>query len=246
MFDPEIPVNIWELGLIYDVVVDAAGVAGIRMTLTAPGCPAAQSLPVEVAQQGQGGARRHRREGRRRLGAAVDEGPDVGRGEAATGDVVSSLMLRLSKKADYALMAMKHLATRPDAASASAREIAEQYDIPDRADGQGAAAAGAARPADVAPGHARRLPPGARRRRAISVADIIQAIDGPLTVTACSTEAENCGQYCEVQRPRSAVADQGPDPRRRWRPARCRRSPPIRRRAAEHAARRSTAAQAHR
>ncbi len=39
-------------------------------------------------------------------------------------------MLRLSKKADYALIAMKHLAIRPDAASASAREIAEQYDIP--------------------------------------------------------------------------------------------------------------------
>jgi FeS assembly SUF system protein len=49
IFDPEIPVNIWELGLIYDIVVDAKGVAGIRMTLTAPGCPAAQSLPVEVA-----------------------------------------------------------------------------------------------------------------------------------------------------------------------------------------------------
>jgi FeS assembly SUF system protein len=49
VFDPEIPVNIWELGLIYDVIVDAAGVAGVRMTLTAPGCPAAQSLPVEVA-----------------------------------------------------------------------------------------------------------------------------------------------------------------------------------------------------
>jgi FeS assembly SUF system protein len=51
VFDPEIPVNIWELGLIYDIVVDAAGVAGIRMTLTAPGCPAAQSLPVEVANK---------------------------------------------------------------------------------------------------------------------------------------------------------------------------------------------------
>lgn len=49
VYDPEIPVNIWELGLIYDVIVDANGVAGIRMTLTAPGCPAAQSLPVEVA-----------------------------------------------------------------------------------------------------------------------------------------------------------------------------------------------------
>ena len=51
VFDPEIPVNIMELGLVYDVWVDAAGVAGIRMTLTAPGCPAAQSLPVEVAHK---------------------------------------------------------------------------------------------------------------------------------------------------------------------------------------------------
>jgi len=51
VYDPEIPVNIWELGLIYDVIVDANAVAGIRMTLTAPGCPAAQSLPVEVANK---------------------------------------------------------------------------------------------------------------------------------------------------------------------------------------------------
>jgi FeS assembly SUF system protein len=51
VYDPEIPVDIWELGLVYDVQVDAAGVAAIRMTLTAPGCPAAQSLPVEVAEK---------------------------------------------------------------------------------------------------------------------------------------------------------------------------------------------------
>lgn len=51
VYDPEIPVNILELGLIYDVVVDAGSVAGIQMTLTAPGCPAAQSLPVEVAEK---------------------------------------------------------------------------------------------------------------------------------------------------------------------------------------------------
>jgi FeS assembly SUF system protein len=51
VFDPEIPVNIYELGLIYDVIVDAAGVAGIRMTLTAPGCPVAHTLPVEVANR---------------------------------------------------------------------------------------------------------------------------------------------------------------------------------------------------
>jgi FeS assembly SUF system protein len=48
VYDPEIPVNIWELGLIYDVAVNAAGVALVTMTLTAPGCPAAQSLPSEV------------------------------------------------------------------------------------------------------------------------------------------------------------------------------------------------------
>ena len=48
VFDPEIPVNIYELGLIYDIVADAAGVVGIRMTLTAPACPAAQTLPVDV------------------------------------------------------------------------------------------------------------------------------------------------------------------------------------------------------
>jgi FeS assembly SUF system protein len=51
IFDPEIPVNIYELGLIYDIAVDADNVVGVRMTLTAPGCPAAQSLPVEVASK---------------------------------------------------------------------------------------------------------------------------------------------------------------------------------------------------
>ncbi len=48
VYDPEIPVNIKELGLIYDVLVDKDGRVGIRMTLTAPACPAAQTLPVEV------------------------------------------------------------------------------------------------------------------------------------------------------------------------------------------------------
>jgi FeS assembly SUF system protein len=48
VFDPEIPVNIWELGLIYDIGVDASSAALVTMTLTAPGCPAAQSLPSEV------------------------------------------------------------------------------------------------------------------------------------------------------------------------------------------------------
>lgn len=48
VFDPEIPVNIYDLGLIYDVIVDRAGNVGIRMTLTAPACPAAQFLPEHV------------------------------------------------------------------------------------------------------------------------------------------------------------------------------------------------------
>ncbi len=48
VYDPEIPVNIFEMGLIYDVLVDASGQVGVKMTLTAPACPAAQSLPVEV------------------------------------------------------------------------------------------------------------------------------------------------------------------------------------------------------
>jgi FeS assembly SUF system protein len=48
VYDPEIPVNIYELGLVYDVLVDADRRVGIRMTLTAPACPAAQTLPGEV------------------------------------------------------------------------------------------------------------------------------------------------------------------------------------------------------
>jgi FeS assembly SUF system protein len=51
VYDPEIPVNIHELGLIYGIAVDPAGVVTIRMTLTAAGCPAAQSLPQEVEQR---------------------------------------------------------------------------------------------------------------------------------------------------------------------------------------------------
>src|ERR1700752_5022183 len=51
VYDPEIPVNIYELGLIYDIIVDASSAVGVRMTLTAPACPAAQMLPAEVARK---------------------------------------------------------------------------------------------------------------------------------------------------------------------------------------------------
>jgi FeS assembly SUF system protein len=47
-YDPEIPVNIYELGLIYDVRVDASGEVHVVMTLTSPNCPAAAELPAEV------------------------------------------------------------------------------------------------------------------------------------------------------------------------------------------------------
>ena len=111
-------------------------------------------------------------------------------------------MLRLSKKADYALIAMKHLATREGGTSSSAREIAEEYNIPVEL------------MAKVLQRLARRglllSQQGtrggyhlARAATTISVADVIQAIDGPLTVTACSHSDDKCGQFakCNVRDP---------------------------------------------
>jgi Rrf2 family protein len=117
-------------------------------------------------------------------------------------------MLRLSKKADYALIAMKHLAIRPDAASASAREIAEQYGIPIELMAkvlQRLARRGLVTSHQGTRGGYRLSRPAS----IISVADIIQAIEGPLTVTACSTEAENCDQYakCNVRDPLWRIKD---------------------------------------
>ena len=114
-------------------------------------------------------------------------------------------MLRLSKKADYALMAMKHLALRGDRsshASASAREIAELYDIPielmakvlQRLVRRGLLASQQGTHGGY------QL---ARTPSQISVADVIQAIDGPVTVTACSTDEGQCEQFakCNVRDP---------------------------------------------
>ena len=53
VYDPEIPVNIYELGLIYDIAIDEAGTVAIEMTLTAPGCPVAETLPPEVQQKAE-------------------------------------------------------------------------------------------------------------------------------------------------------------------------------------------------
>lgn len=112
-------------------------------------------------------------------------------------------MLRLSKKADYALIAMKHLALRPDGGpSSSAREMAETYGIPlellakvlqrlvrSRLLLSEQGTRGGYRLGRAAP--------------AITVADIIQAVDGPLTVTACSPEDHRCDQYsrCSIRDP---------------------------------------------
>ena len=118
-------------------------------------------------------------------------------------------MLRLSKKADYALMAMKHLARKPDAAaSTSAREIAEQYDIPIELMAkvlQRLARSGLLTSHQGTRG-GYTLSKGTA---SISVADIIQAIDGPLTVTACSTHDEQCDQFtkCNVRDPLWRIKD---------------------------------------
>lgn len=51
VYDPEIPVNIYELGLIYEIAIDSENRVKVKMTLTAPGCPVAGSLPVEVERK---------------------------------------------------------------------------------------------------------------------------------------------------------------------------------------------------
>ncbi len=50
-YDPEIPVNIYEMGLIYDIDVQPDGRTEVKMTLTSPNCPAAQSIPAEVEEK---------------------------------------------------------------------------------------------------------------------------------------------------------------------------------------------------
>lgn len=111
-------------------------------------------------------------------------------------------MLRLSKKSDYALISMKHLATRTDASSSSAREISESYDIPLELLAKVLQRLVRAKLLVSVQGTrgGYRL---ARHASSISVADVIQAVDGPVTVTACSTDDHNCDQYskCSVRDP---------------------------------------------
>ncbi len=117
-------------------------------------------------------------------------------------------MLRLSKRTDYALIAMRHLALNADRGWASAREIAEAYNVP----------------VELLAKVLQRLVRGellashqginggyelARPATAISVADVIAAIDGPLRMTACSEMDESCDQYarCNIRDPLWRIKD---------------------------------------
>ncbi len=53
-YDPEIPVDIWELGLIYEIAIDEATNLKVKMTLTSPTCPVAETLPPELEQKLRG------------------------------------------------------------------------------------------------------------------------------------------------------------------------------------------------
>ncbi|MDO8795644.1 MAG: Rrf2 family transcriptional regulator [Vicinamibacterales bacterium] len=112
-------------------------------------------------------------------------------------------MLRLSKKADYALIAMKHLAQKCDAPSTSAREIAESYNIPIEL--MAKVLQRLVRTGLLTSMQGTRGGYALSRGAAdISVADVIEAIDGPFTVTACSADTPHtCEQWgkCSIRDP---------------------------------------------
>lgn len=54
VYDPELSVDVYEMGLIYDIAISAENVVDIKMTLTSPGCPVAQDLPMEVEEKVRG------------------------------------------------------------------------------------------------------------------------------------------------------------------------------------------------
>lgn len=117
-------------------------------------------------------------------------------------------MLRLSKKVDYGLMALMHLARDGDASSWSARELAEAYEIPG-----GLLAKVLQRLAQegfVASQHGKK---GgytlARPAGEITVAEVVQAIDGPFSLTQCTTEQGMCVQFetCNVKSPLQRLHD---------------------------------------
>jgi Rrf2 family protein len=117
-------------------------------------------------------------------------------------------MLRLSKKADYALLAMRHLAANSAREAISARELAEMYAIPPELLAKVLQKLVRARLLEshqgIRGGYGLSRPP-----EAVSVAEVIQAIDGPLTVTACSEDDHSCDQYvkCGIRDPLWRIKD---------------------------------------
>jgi Rrf2 family protein len=117
-------------------------------------------------------------------------------------------MLRLSKKADYALLAMRHLAANADRGAVSARELAESYDIPSELLAKVLQKLVRARLLASHQGIRGGYGLG-RGALHISVADVIQAVDGPLTVTACSDTDHSCDQFskCNIRDPLWRIKD---------------------------------------
>lgn len=111
-------------------------------------------------------------------------------------------MLKLTKKADYALMAMKHLAERTDGGSLSAKDVADAYGMPPEALAkilQKLAKAGLLQSQHGTNGGYTL----ARAAHSISAFEVIKAIDGPLFITSCVTVRGECGQSdrCNIREP---------------------------------------------
>lgn len=117
-------------------------------------------------------------------------------------------MLKLSKKADYGLIAIKHLAARSACSACSASEIAEAYGIsaPLIAKVLQRLAKSGLVMSRHGSGGGYQL---ARNPREISAFEVISAIDGPLTITSCNTNHGECGQAtnCTVREPLRRVND---------------------------------------
>jgi Rrf2 family protein len=126
----------------------------------------------------------------------------------SSGFVQDDHLLKLTKKADYALMAMKHLAERSSEGSLSAKDVADAYGIPPEALAkilQKLVKAGLL--------HSQHGTNGgymlARPAHTISAFEVIQAIDGPLFITSCITVRGECGQSdrCNIREPLRKVND---------------------------------------
>src|SRR6266849_7707911 len=117
-------------------------------------------------------------------------------------------MLKLTKKADYALMAMKHLAENADRGARSAKDMADAYGIPPEA-----LAKILQRLAKAGLLHSQHGTNGgytlARSAHTISAFEVIQAIDGPLFITSCVTIRGECDQTdrCNIREPLRKVND---------------------------------------